>query len=228
MDDALPAPDRDALAAELALGLLEGAEKAQAMRLCLSDPMFATAVEEWSIKLAPMLDALPYAQPSPKVWDAVAVRIGAASPAKVLRGLRAWRAGALVAASIAACLALVILIRPADVVPPSAVAIAQLTGQQKSSAIAVAYDQRSGQLRIGAQSLGRSDKSPELWVIPADGIPRSLGIVDRQGAELTVDAALRPFFRAGTTLAVTLEDAATAPHNAPSAAPVMSGIISII
>ena len=48
-------PEQDLLAAELALGLLDGTERAEALRLCLSDPAFARAVDAWSIRLSPLL-----------------------------------------------------------------------------------------------------------------------------------------------------------------------------
>jgi len=48
MDDHLtPDQERDALAAELALGLLEGQARADALRLSLSDPAFAALVTAW-------------------------------------------------------------------------------------------------------------------------------------------------------------------------------------
>jgi anti-sigma-K factor RskA len=51
-------PDREALAAELALGLLEGADRAEALRLCLSDPAFAAEVEAWGLRLSPLLGTI--------------------------------------------------------------------------------------------------------------------------------------------------------------------------
>ncbi|MBL7372452.1 hypothetical protein INQ23_24295, partial [Escherichia coli] len=47
MPEPMTPEERDALAAELALGLLEGDARAQAMRLRLSDSDFAAAVEAW-------------------------------------------------------------------------------------------------------------------------------------------------------------------------------------
>lgn len=45
---------------------------------------------------------------------------------------------------------------------------------------------------------------------------------------MPVDAALHPLLAADATLAITMEDPATAPHAAPSSLPVMTGKISMI
>lgn len=234
-----PEADRDALAAELALGLLDGAERADALRLCLSDPAFAAAVEAWSLRLAPLLDVIAPAEPPSHIWTAVEARIGmaAAAPhANIASRLKAWRAGALAAGAMAACLALVIAFRPAQLAEPAPpapsaaapVAVAQMAGAGDTTPIAVAYDRNAGVLRVGAQALAADGKSPELWVIPRDGVPRSLGLLAGAGAPVTVRPALRPFLHDGATLAVTMEDPASAPHRGPSGKPVMSGTISSI
>lgn len=235
MDDQPLFPeDRDALAAELALGLLDGAERTAALRLSLADPAFAAEVEAWKTRLSPLLDTIPEATPSPRVWDAVEARIGAAAPialpaaASSVRSLRLWRGSALLSGTLAAGLALFIVLRPADVTPPTQVAVSQLADTSGGAAMTVAYDGQTGELRLSPATLERIGGSPELWVIPADGIPRSLGIVGTAGQTLTVDAKLRPFFKGGVTLAVTLEDPATAPHAAPTALPVLTGKLTII
>ena len=71
MDDHLtPAEERDALAAELVLGLLEGQARADALRLSLSDPAFAAEVAAWEAKLAPLHGEWTDAEPGAAVWGA--------------------------------------------------------------------------------------------------------------------------------------------------------------
>lgn len=236
MADLPLSPEHEALAAELALGVLEGADRAEALRLILSDPAFSAEVEAWRGRLSPLLGTVAAMPPSPRVWNAVEARIGegsAALPSAGLRSLRLWRSGALVSGAIAAGLALVLVTRPpvpsVVTVPPAMfIAFSQLSGVDGGATMAVAYDPQKGSLRLGAASLHGSAKSPELWIIPADGVPRSLGIVRADGDEVTVDAGLRRFMKDGATLAITMEDAASAPHKAPSAKPVMVGKFSII
>jgi anti-sigma-K factor RskA len=142
----------------------------------------------------------------------------------------------LAAGAIAASLALVIALRPTPVAPPPQivqtapppVVVAQLTGAP-GAALAARYDTAQGKIRLRTDSLPPSDLSPELWVIPADGVPRSLGIVAARGdSDVDVKPELRKLIADGAILAVTMEDAATAPHKAPGSTPIATGKISIL
>lgn len=220
--------DRDALAAELALGLAEGGDRAAALRLCLSDPAFAANVEAWSLRLSPLLDAIPPAEPPEHVWNAIAARTDSSRHVTAERQLRLWRGGALVSGAIAAGLALFVAVRPADVQRPTPMAVSQMAGADGTVTMAIAYDPSQGVLRLSPTSLESGTKSPELWVIPEDGVPRSLGIIGTKGRELAVDAAFAKFLKSGVTMAITMEDAASAPHKAPTSPPVLTGKIIII
>lgn len=228
MTDPILPPDRADLAAELALGLLEGPDRAEALRLCLSDPGFAAEVEAWGHRLSPLLDAMPKEMPSRRVWNAVEARIADHPSTGQVRSLRLWRGGAIAAAAIAASLALVLIApRPASQ-PPEAIGVSQLADAQGSATMAISYDPQAGVLRLGPNALQSGVKSPELWIIPEDGVPRSLGLIAAGGGKLAVEAPLRQFLRNGVTLAITLEDPATAPHKAPTSTPILTGKISII
>lgn len=229
VDESAPSPDHDALAAELALGLLDGAERAEALRLCLSNPAFAAEVEAWKLRLSPLLSDAAEVAPSHRVWRAVEARIGDGE-VSVMRRLRRWQAGALLSGAIAASLALMIVVRPSDAPRPAPgpVAVSQLASAQNATTITIAYDPARGILRLSPTTLETATKSPELWVIPDDGVPRSLGIIRAKGRELTVDGSLRRYLTGGVTLAITMEDAASAPHKGPSAPPILSGKITII
>ncbi|MPS70076.1 MAG: hypothetical protein E2586_16475 [Novosphingobium sp.] len=221
---------RSDVAAELALGLLEGEDRAAAQRLRLSDPVFAGEVDAWAARLSPLLAAIPAAEPPTHLWDKVAARIDSGAPRNpepaLIRRLRAWRAGAIFAASIAACLALFILVRPAEDRTKMPMSVSQLAGAEGSATMAVAYDPKAGMLHLSPHSLGGNGKSPELWVIPEDGVPRSLGVM--QSAVLAISPDMRPMLTDGATLAITLEDSAGAPHKAPSTAPILTGKITTI
>ena len=225
-----PEPSRhEDLAAELALGLLDGDQRAEALRLCLSDPAFAAAVEAWGHRLAPLLDAIPAERPPARLWDAIEARVSGNPSSGVVRSLRIWRAGALGSTALAACLALFILVRtPEAPAPRPQVTMAQLTGAPDMPMVSIAYNPDKGMLYVGRAEMRDASKAPELWIIPADGVPRSLGMIARERSDMPVGAEMRGFIREGATLAVTMEDPATAPHAAPSAAPVLSGKISTI
>lgn len=232
MADPIP-HEQDLLAAELALGVLEGEERAQALHLSLADPNFAAAVDTWRARLQPLgedfADAL-----LPDLWPAIEARLSDDGPDSSMRKLRFWRWSALSSGALAASLAAILIFAPPPepvtvvreiVRAPDTVAVAQLVGEAGAS-LAANYDPGQGALRIRAIAMPSSDLAPELWVIPADGVPLSLGLVSASGTTLiTVPAKLRAMIADGATLAITMEPVAGAPHSAPSSAPIAAGKI---
>jgi len=229
MPDPMTPLDRDMLAAELALGVLGPAERADALRLCLSDPDFAAAVEQWGLRLSPLLADPPSVEAPAHVWPMVAARVGSGDHvSKHIRTIRRWRGIAGISCAVAAALGLFILVRPPNTPSPASIGVAQLADASGAGALAIAYDQSRGTLRLSRAMLGDSNKRPELWVIPSDGKPRSLGLINGDNGTLAIDRSLQHFLAEGVTLAITLEDPATAPHPAPTSAPILTGKISII
>ncbi|MHA6723294.1 anti-sigma factor [Sphingomonas sp. RS2018] len=207
--------ERDVVAGELALGVLEGDERAAALRRTLADPEFAQAVDRWQHRLAPMLDTLPAVDPPADLWRQIAARIGDASSAALAR----WRAGALVASAIAACLAAVIVLRPEPPVPTPVQApllLAQVQGEA-GPIVTARYDTIDGRLHVRTANLPTGALVPELWVIGSDATPRSLGLVALNRAGVyTLTATDRARLADGATLAITLEPQTQGRHDAPS------------
>lgn len=226
-------PEQMALAAEHALGVLEGEERAEALRLSLANPAFAASVKTWQGRLEPLGEAFDEAAP-PDLWQAIEARLGDQPANADVRALRFWKSVAGLAGAVAASLAAVMVINPspASVPGPEQFAarpvIAQLEGAD-GTLLAADLNAQTGQLMIRAVTLPTSDLAPELWVIPGDGVPRSLGLISRENATLvTLPNALRPLVIDGATLAVSLENAQGAPHTAPSSTPIAMGKISAI
>jgi anti-sigma-K factor RskA len=114
------------------------------------------------------------------------------------------------------------------VLPPDQSAIAQLDGEG-GPLLAANYTPAAGQLQVRSLDLPDSKLTPELWLIPADGVPRSLGLIGTSGTtRINVPLNLRAYLVDGTVLAVTLERAETAPHKAPTSTPIAAGKISTI
>jgi anti-sigma-K factor RskA len=242
-DPSLIPEERDLLAAELALGVLEGDDRALALRLQVADPAFRADVIAWQTRLEPLLH--DYAEmEAPDLWPAIQQRLlaegdpaAAGTIGRIQRRLINWRRGALAAGALAAGLAAIILFRPAlpsaqaptQVAQAAQPAIARLGDAGAAHQFAVNYDATSGELRIRALKMPKSDLTPELWIIPADNIPRSLGLVAASGSTRVLVAPLmRALMTDGATLAITLEKPAGAPHKAPSSAPVAAGPINAI
>lgn len=136
------------LAAEYALGLLEGEALLTARGRMASDPDFAAAVRQWEERLAPLLDEVPAAMPSSEVWQRIEARVnalkavkaeaelagGGASAANVVElqdRVRRWQLTAGLT-SLAAAVALALLVfspdnapAPGPVAPEQAPALAE-------------------------------------------------------------------------------------------------------
>ncbi|AQR74409.1 anti-sigma factor domain-containing protein [Sphingomonas sp. LM7] len=231
MADAVLSPEEfDLLAAELALGVIEGEDRVRALRLQLADRSFRTAVAAWQERLAPMLAEIPSAAPGTGVWPRIEQMLAPVASGGVLRKLRAWRAGAVAASAAAALFAVLLLTRPApEPIRPAEAAVAQLLDQSGAALLVARYDQASGTLRVRAVRLPESQRVPELWVVPAGGAPQSLGLINRTGvSNVAAEPAVRALLQDGAVIAVTLEPADGLPHQAPSGAILGSAPLSTL
>lgn len=235
MDDHLtPAEERDALAAELALGLLEGQARADALRLSLSDPAFAAQVAAWETKLAPLHGEWADAQPGARVWSGIERQLADAPADKVTAietRLRRWRAGALLSGAVAAALAFVLITQPVPTPTPAApqLAVARIESDAAGPLVLARYNQSNGLMQLRIHGFEPGTLAPELWVIPEGGTPVSLGQIGHAGeAEMTMPPPHRLLMTEGATLAITMEPVSKTPHPAPSSVAVASGKIITI
>ena len=222
-------PEQGALAAELALGLLEGEERAAALRLILSDRDFARAVADWRDALAPLFDLMPEAAPSADLWPRIEAALDGKPAAAPRTGF--WKGATAAALAVAAALAGVLVLRPALAphiiereAPVTARLAAPLVPEGTTSMVMARYDPAHAMLRVDAHVMPDDDRASELWVIPADGTPRSLGVFGKSGTtEVAMTARLRAWLVDGATLAVSLEPAGGSPTGLPTGPVIASG-----
>lgn len=193
--------DDPMIAAEWALGLLEGEELLAARGKYATDPAFAWRKEWWDDWFAPLSDAIPGAEPGDHVWDGIAARVSAAqaavstepsAPAANVVELQAkvrrwqWVAGiSSMAAAVALAFLAIVPMRiehtPAAPIQVAAAApmVATVPVGDSGLRLDVTYIPESKRMVVGAIGLtpdGVHDH--ELWLVPADGTPlQSLGVV---------------------------------------------------
>lgn len=241
----------DILAAEYALGVLEGEELATAHRLFLSDREFAERVDWWRLRLACMAEEAGEFEPSAAVWPAIKRRIEAlaepsrgtieAIPEPARRGFSGWSLGAGMGAAAAAAVALTLLVVPTTTTPPVAPVettapvsgerlIAQLQSEDGELSLSSLVDPRAGQIAVSLDGFDPAEgQATELWVVPEGGAPQSLGLIPASGTfERELTEAERASLVEGASLAVTYEDASTAPHAAPGSDILVIGGLSRI
>lgn len=231
-------PDRSAMAAELALGLLEGTQRAAALRLVLSDPSFAAEVEAWRTQLAPLYDGFaPVAPPAglmvriDQLIDSEASSDQMVVPAARQPAVTRWKMATFAASAVAALLALA-LVWPAPQPDPlsagreadAAMAVAQLTGPIDGLLLTARYDSGTAEMLVRVEGMPVTDTEPELWIVPADGQPRRLGRLLRGGVtRIDVPEGHRKFIDPVSELILTMEPKVMPDPNHPSAPAVAQG-----
>lgn len=239
--DRLGPEERQALAAELALGLLEGPDLAEARDLAARDPAFRAEVEQWTARFAPLLDTVEDKVPAPAIWQSILAvvdpRPAAANDDQpdLRQSLARWRLASGGLGAIAAALALMLVTRPEPSpapAPESQVAagrpmVAMIAGDDPAPVRLVAnWDPDDRQLVVTPAMTPPHDpsKAMELWVIPADGKPRSMGLMPAEGPMRgTIDPAMGAMLDEGATLAISIEQPGGSPTGAPEGPVVATG-----
>lgn len=225
----------DALAAELALGLVD-AQKAQAA--LTTDAALQQQVAAWRGRFAPLYDEIDPIEPPASLWgrvqSAIAGPVAANDNVASLQSrLNRWRAFATGLGAIAAALALVLVTRPPVILeqppagPTPAPLVASLADDQKALKLVASWDPERKLMVIGAAGLASdATHSHELWVIPADGTPRSLGTMpDRAQARIELTPEVAAFLSNGATIAVSVEPRGGSPTGLPTGPVIASGTL---
>lgn len=225
--------ERDLLAAEYVLGVLEGEALLDARGLIATDPGFARAVDDWHERLAPLFDEIGEHRPPDAAWARIRSTIATAPTDNVValkRQLGLWRGLSAAATAVAASMALVVAYDatrapPAVVSPGGApVMVATLMSDDSQMLLSAAWrpEDRSLTLMPGGMTASPGH-SHELWIIPADGKPRSLGLVSTKAGRMPVSPAMAPHFSGAATLALSVEPEGGSPGDGPSGPVVAAG-----
>ena len=201
----------DDLAAEYALGVLDGELRREVADRVGRDAAFARLVAAWEVRLAGMNEGFDEVAPPPGVKSAIDTKLFP-QPAR-RRTLWLVAGGGLVAA----CLALLIFLAfPTGDQPVFTAALestdsgfaftAQITDEE------IEVDRTAGDVPAG--------RALELWLIEGDNSPRSVGLLD--GSRIAVGNL---DLKAGSVLAVSLEPSGGSPTGAPTGPVVALGEI---
>lgn len=227
----------DRLAAEYALGTLRGAARRRFETLMLAHPVLRQATQDWQRRLDQLAQTTPAVQPSSRVWPAIQLRLFGEQGAPTTVGeaarrvarwwerLALWQGAAGIATTAAIALG-VALSQPSPVQPPIVVVMAANSDvpagavmQPVSFVASVSGDGRS--LVVKPLSAGQTvalNKALELWAIPPEGAPRSLGVVAQDGTTTVLRTEL---LKNTSAFALTVEPPGGAPGGKPTG-PVVS------
>ncbi|MBK5537608.1 anti-sigma factor [Pseudomonas sp. TH05] len=204
---------RRALAADYSIGLMQGAARRRFEQWLLDDAALRAEVAQWQEHLASLTHTLPEQDVPERVWQAIQARIEPqrlhVPPKQPL-----WMRLRLVVAACAVLASLYIgFIYQSDSVRYSATL---LSASQQPALQIQAHGQYLQVDPLALATVGL-DRSLELWAIPADGKPISLGVVPVGGkGRINLSQAQRDLLGTPIALAVSLEPHGGSPTGQPT------------
>jgi anti-sigma-K factor RskA len=221
--------DDELLAAEYALGVLDGAERSTAAARAAREPAFAALVAAWEERLTPWAGELEEVAPRPHLWTNIAAVLPAPAPRHpgLWWDLAFWRGLTLVSGVLAAaCLAALVYVG----VPKAPVPlIASIDGGGHHHFIVTVDPQHGTVAVLPASFAAVPGKVPELWLIPPGGKPHSLGLLP---VSHMVTIALPPNLivdaKPKTVLAVSLEPPGGSPTGQPTGPVIATGELTTL
>jgi anti-sigma-K factor RskA len=226
MTDRSPLSEPDSLlAAEYALGVLQGDARRDFARRMEQDSALAAAVRQWDEHFVSFADAIAPVQPPRALETRLAQRLFAASAVakpSLWGSLTFWRG--LAVASLAAVVALGAWNLQPAVETSGAGLVAQVAGDTNAVKLVAYYDAARGELRLNrTEGTANAGRSFELWLIAGKDAPVSLGLLPAEASRtLVVPVKLREKLKGGT-LAVSDEPQGGSPTGAPTGAVLATG-----
>ena len=233
----------DALAAQYVAGTLRGAARRRFEALLPGHPGLQTAVLGWRARLMPLTAVVASEAPPAHIWAQIEQRLWpeatvAAQPslladgAALWRGLAFWRAAAGVTTTAALALG-VLLTNPPPQDAPMVVVLQGTEAGGPAMATIVASVSSDGRALV-AQPLQpvalAAGRVLELWAVPPDGAPRSLGLISAAGATVIRREKLPQAWldkRHTAALAVSIEPPGGSPTGTPTGPVVFAGKLQL-
>ncbi len=205
----------DALAAELALGILDGDARRAAEAKALNDPEFFRLVITWQARLGGLSQTIPAVAPPGYLWTKIENRLFE-SPAlrnappmskSIWYNLFFWRSMTLALASLSAVLGIFMLMETVIYPAPAAPLIATLQAENVGPIFLAHLNSDAKSLTI--RPISNPDDAVhdlELWLIPSDKKARSLGVLSKSGlTRVAIPETLQRLAGPEAVLAITVE-----------------------
>ena len=221
----------DRLAAEYVLGTLRGPARRRFENLLSAHPALRDAVAQWQQRLSPLSVTVEQVTPSARVWRNIEGRLfgepAETAPPTLWQRLALWRGLAGVATAATVAMFMVSSRVPAPQAPIIVVLGSNPQAAQALNASFVASvtaDGRALVLRPINDLAPTPGRALELWAVPAQGAPRSLGLVRESGATTVLRAQL---LQDTAAFAVSVEPAGGSTTGAPTGPIVSVGKLQI-
>jgi|TARA_R100000049_G_C1952178_1_gene100915 anti-sigma-K factor RskA len=228
------------LAAEYAMGLLEGEDLLAVRGRMASEPAFAALVARWEARLVPLLDEPARASPASEVWGRIAAELTqeseAPSPVVLLqRRIAVWQRIAA-GSAVAAVAAIALLFVPSGDTPAPAPdtppLVASIPIADTPLRIGVTFLPERDELLVAASGLTADGvHDHELWLMPpGEGAqPQSLGVIAPGTQErVSLDPELARSMRQGAQILLSQEPLGGAPDKSAPGPVVAQGTLATI
>lgn len=208
------------LAAEYVLGTLHGGARRRFEQWMMESGRVRQEVWYWEQQLSGLADPVPAEQPPARVWRRLEQRLWPATEtagvgSRIMAWL--WPGWSLAATAAALVLAVMVAQQPAITGPGLAGAIVQENVGDPLWLISESPGDRGLRLRPVAASGPAAGKDYELWVVPENGQPLSLGVMQLGGVyQVPLDDRAREVLSRSRTLAISLEPKGGSPTGAPT------------
>jgi anti-sigma-K factor RskA len=242
----------EALAAQYVAGTLRGRARTRFEALLPSHPALQKAVRDWQDRLMPLTGVVPEQAPPPHVWRRIEQRLwpasasstassstaaftDAAAPSGWWQRLGLWRA--ISGAALAAVVGLGVLLGNPPPAQAPVVVVLDSTGADtpaninaKGSIVAsFSGDGRALVTRTLTPVGMTPDRVLELWSVPPEGKPHSLGLITANGVTVLKRERLPATVLKGGTaaLAVSVEPPGGSPTGVPTGPVVFAGKLQL-
>lgn len=227
-------PDlRSRLASEYVLGTLRGGARRRFETYLQSDQALRTEVERWEAHLSPLAERLVAVAPHARVWTKIEARLahsGKKAPAPGTQGglwmnLSFWRGLGLGASSLAVALVTAMLVlKPVEQSP----ILTAVLAEDNNVARVFVEQQKSGLLMVKMVTPWKTmnGMSLELWVVPKNGAPRSLGVINDTGETRLALTGMDEKLSGGLVFAISKEPPGGSPTGQPTGSVMCKGAIA--
>ncbi len=208
----------ESLAAEYVLGSLHGQARRRFERWMMESARVRREVWYWEEKLGQLSREVPEVQPPKSTWQAIERRLWPQqAPTESRSSLRWLWPGWSLAATAAAVLLAVMLVQQPTPTPQLSGAIVQANVNDPLWLVSESGSERLLKLRSVAASAADAGKDYELWIVPENGQPLSLGVIPAGGVhQVSLSDEARAALAQSRTLAISLEPVGGSPTGAPT------------
>jgi anti-sigma-K factor RskA len=218
----------NALSAEYVLGTLRGRARRRFEAIARADPETAAILRRWEDGVTPLAAGMAPVEPPARVWREIETRIAPAAAAEAKAGSGFWKAFGMVSGGLASVLLAFFLLTPPTGPRSDPLFVAVLTAPDSAPRMVVSMQApHTLRVRMVKPWGGMEDKGLELWVLPKEGAPRSIGMVhNTMGDTIFRMGPDDPLIQDIKALAISAEPPGGSPTKQPTGPVLCSGMVA--